>query len=155
MTYGEFKSAVTEMLLEEGLIHGTDSYLDRHIRIALIEALSYFPALRPDETLEITADDVLIVGNSAQADIPQGVRINELMLVPTGWVFTDSDSRSAQTDGLGGISVLSDGQTFSIQDAGNSGFPVRKILTTQETNGRAVPTLDGTTIKENITLKLI
>lgn len=102
MKYSDFKAAVKEMLLEEGEIHGTDAYLDRNIRVALLESLAYFPSLRPDSLLTVTAPDVTVDGKACEFGIPAGITLTEVRIIPSGLVY-DGEATSAQTDGLGVI----------------------------------------------------
>lgn len=157
MNYADFKQSIIEMLLEDGAIHGTESYLERHIRVALLEALSYFPSLRPDKTLVVTPEDVSPEGKSCSASIPVGVTINEIRLMPTGWLYTDTNARTAVTDGLSGFDAwdFSDGQAFTIVNAGTSGLPKDKVLYAQDINGRFIPHLDGNALQQNIKLELL
>jgi hypothetical protein len=85
VTYEEYKQGVIEQLLEEGKITGTDQYRDRQIRVALLEALRFFPTFRPDRTLTLSVEGQLEDGYVGFFGIPSGINIREAKIVPSEW----------------------------------------------------------------------
>lgn len=151
MKYSEFKSAIKDMLLEDGIITGTETYVDRYTRVSLLEVLLHFPTLRPDSVLNITSADVIIEGNACEVGIPSAIKISEIRVVPSGWVAT-GDELEATIDGGGVIapSHLVEGDTIVLTDSGETGLATDRLyLVTNAINLELVPvavTLSGNVI---------
>jgi len=137
MKYSEFKAEVKVMLLEDGEIHGTENYLERHIRVSLLEALSFFPTLKPDSLLNVPSSEVIIDGNACEVGIPAAITMTELRVIPSGYAFDDEDGVEATTNGSGVLTApaLADGDTIVISDSSGTGWAVETLLHIVDSGG--------------------
>lgn len=106
MTYEEYKSGVKEMLLEEGEIHGTDTYVERYSRIALLEALRYFPTFKPDQVITKGFESVIPDGYACYCHLPQGANIREVRVVPSELIPDDEAEDLGPEDRLGPLEYV-------------------------------------------------
>lgn len=129
MEYGEFKKEVKTHLLEAGEIYGTDSYLERTTRVALMEAFSYFPTLRPDRQWRFSSYDATTDGHVSVIGVPQrGVKFTEIRVIPSGWVF-NGGSRLVNIDASGALDItLEDGTTVILTESSVTGWDVEQLL---------------------------
>lgn len=131
MKYSEFKAGVMEMLLEDGEIHGAEAYYERQIRLSLLKALTFFPTLRPDATLNVASREVIIDGKACEVGIPNGATITEIRVIPSGWGFL-TGPKIATTNGGGLLAFEGDfvsaGDALVLNESGGTGWDTEALM---------------------------
>lgn len=145
MKYGDFKTAVTQMLLEEGEIHGTDAYRERLIRVSLLEAISFFPTLRPDKLVSVPAKEVVIDGYACIVPLASVLPIKEVRLVQSGWEFVteEGEDLSATTNGSGGFATFDEAAVIVVTDPGTTGLELNTPYYVYDSGGWIISETDG------------
>jgi len=106
MKYSEYKVGIKEMLLEDGEVVGTEKYLERMMRVALLEALTFFPTLRPDELLTRNVESAVQDGHACYVGIPAGAKIREIRVVPSGMISAEDAEDLDTSDRLGPLQEI-------------------------------------------------
>lgn len=125
MRFGEFKDQVKIHLLDAGDIFGTEDYLHRSIRVAVLEAFSYFPTLRPDKLWMFSSAEAVTDGNASVIGLPsRGVQIAEVMLIPSGWAFSGTgEAIDASISATGVLNIgMDEGVSIVLLESGDSGW---------------------------------